>query len=332
MNIVRWGILSTANINRLVIPAITASKRGKLIAVASRGIDKAQSYASTWNIPVSFGSYEAMLDSDLIDAVYISLPNHMHAEWSIRAMNAGKHVLCEKPITLSTVEIEQVMETRAKTGRVLSEAFMYMHHPQAKTALSWIKEGKLGEVFAVRAVFNFIMNRPGDIRGIREFGGGSLWDVGVYPVSFANMVFKEIPEFVQGLQSLGNTGVDEIFSGSLFYSNNRYAQISCSFQSPSYSNTDILGTQGVLQMTRPFINLDSPERKLTYISKDGKSQEISIPDEYLYTGEIEDMHSAILDSKPSYYSLEESKRNIKTILALYASASQNCARMPLSDE
>ncbi len=331
MDIVRWGILSTANINRRVIPAINASKRGKLIAVASRDINKAQSYASTWNIPVSFGSYEAMLESDLIDAVYISLPNHLHAEWSIRAMKAGKHVLCEKPITLSTNEMDQIMDTRVKTGRVLSEAFMYLHHPQTKTAIKWIKDGKLGEIFAVRAIFNFILDRKGDIRRIREFGGGSLWDIGVYPVSFANMVFNEIPEFVIGIQSLGNTGVDEIFSGSLHYPNHRYAQISCSFESPSFTSTDIIGTQGVLQMTRPFINLDSPERKLTYISKDGKSQEISIPDEYLYNGEIEDMHAAILDLKPSYYSLEESKRNIKSILGLYASASQNGSQVSLSN-
>ncbi len=331
MDIVRWGILSTANINRRVIPAINASKRGKLIAVASRDKSKAESYASTWKIPVSFGSYEALIESDLIDAIYISLPNHLHAEWSIRAMRAGKHVLCEKPIALSTGEMDQMIETSAKTGFVLSEAFMYRHHPQTKTAISWIREGKLGEIFAVHAIFNFLLDRTIDIRRKREFGGGSLWDVGVYPVSFANMVFGKAPEWVQGYQTLGETGTDEIFAGLLSYPGNYYAQISSSFQSPFYAYADIIGAKGVLKFSHPFTGLDSSDRNLSFLSNNGNSQEISIPEEYLYAGEIEDMHAAILDSKPPYLSLEESKTNIKTILALYSSAFQNGEKTILTD-
>lgn len=331
MDIVNWGILSTANINRRVIPAINASNRGKLIAVASREKAKAESYAATWNIPVNYGRYEDLIESDSVDAIYISLPNHLHAEWSIRAMRAGKHVLCEKPITLSIDELDQMKKTSKETSRVLSEAFMYRHHPQTKTALSWIREGKLGEIFAVHAIFNFLLERTNDIRRQLESGGGSLWDVGVYPVSFANMVFNNSPVWVQGTQKPGASGTDEIFTGSLYYSGNNYAQISSSFQSPFYAYADIIGTQGVLVFSRPFTNVNTPERKLTFHPKTGEPQEISIPDEYLYAGEIEDMHDAILDSKPSYLSLEDSKRNIKTILALYASASQNGNRINIVD-
>lgn len=332
MEIVNWGILSTANINRKVIPAINDSKRGKLIAVASRDIQKAKNYASSWNIPINYGSYDELTESDKVDAIYISLPNHLHAEWCKRAMLAGKHVLCEKPITLSIYELDELIKTSKETGCIIAEAFMYRHHPQTKIAMSWVNDGKLGEVFAVHAIFNFLLERVNDIRREPNFGGGSLWDVGVYPVSFANMVFGNSPNWVQGIQSVGESGTDEVFSGSLIYSNNHYAQISSSFQSPFYTYADIIGTQGVLTFSRPFTNVQSPERKLFFHSKFGDAQEISVPEEYLYTGEIEDMHDAILESKTPFLSLEDSKRNIETILALYTSASQNGSQIFISNE
>jgi len=323
MEIVRWGILSTAHINRRVIPAINASKRGKLIAVASREKSKAEKFSADWNIPVSFGTYEALIESDLIDALYISLPNHLHAEWSIRAMQAGKHVLCEKPIALSLDEIDHMIETSKKTNRVLTEAFMYRHHPQTKIAETWIKEGRLGDVFSVQAVFNFLLEKPGDVRRVPEFGGGSLWDVGVYPVSFANMVFQGNPDWVRGVQISGITNIDESFFGLLTYSNNRYAQISSSFQSPLFTRAAVVGTQGILFFSRPFTGMDLPDRKLIFQSNKDEVQELIVPEEYLYAGEIEDMHSAILEGKPPYLSLEESRLNVNTILSLYNSAKQN---------
>lgn len=330
MGTVRWGILSTANINRKVIPAINASKRGKLIAVASRDRDKSENYASTWNIPISYGSYEALIESKKVDAIYISLPNHLHAEWSIRAMRAGKHVLCEKPITISMQELDHMIMVSKETGCILTEAFMYRHHPQTKIAMSYIKEGKLGEIFAIHSIFNFRLNRINDVRRKPEYGGGSLWDVGVYPVSFANMAFNGSPKWVQGYQTLGESGTDEIFTGSLFYSNGGYAQISSSFQSPFYTYAAVIGTEGIITFTRPFTDVDSPERKLLFHPQKGTQQEISIPDEYLYAGEIEDMHNAILNSQPPFLSLEDSKRNIKTILSLYTSAIKNSERIDIS--
>ncbi|NTV37777.1 MAG: Gfo/Idh/MocA family oxidoreductase [Anaerolineales bacterium] len=145
MNKVRWGILSTARINRRLIPAIRASRRGVVVAVASRDEARSKAYAAEWEIPQYFGSYEAMLDSGEIDAVYIGLPNHLHAEWTIKAMQAGLHVLCEKPFATSLQEVDAMIAASQQTGRVLAEAFMYIHHPQTKIVREWVRSGKLGE-------------------------------------------------------------------------------------------------------------------------------------------------------------------------------------------
>ena len=157
MNKVRWGLLSTANINKMLIPAIRASNRGELVAVASRSQEKSTAYAAEWEIPLSFGSYEALLESAEVDAVYISLPNHLHAEWSIKAMEHGKHVLCEKPFALTMDEVDRMCAVSEATGMVLTEAFMYRHHPQTKIAGEFVRAGNLGEITVVRGAFNFKM-------------------------------------------------------------------------------------------------------------------------------------------------------------------------------
>ena len=185
MTTVRWGLVSTANINRRVIPAIRQSARGQLTAVASRDIDKSTAYAAEWQIPSAFGSYEAMLASDEVDAVYISLPNHLHAEWTIKALEAGKHVLCEKPFAVTLEDVDRMIAASRQTGLVLAEAFMYRHHPQTKIVGDWVREGRLGDIARVSAVFNFSGMQPDNVRLNPGWGGGSLWDVGVYPISLA---------------------------------------------------------------------------------------------------------------------------------------------------
>ncbi len=153
MNKVRWGLVSTANINRRVIPAIRECQRSELVAVASRDLQQARDYAQKWEIPQAFGSYQAMLESDQVDAVYVSLPNHLHAEWAIKAMQAGKHVLCEKPFATSLQDVDRMIATSRQTGRKLAEAFMYLHHPQMDIVNQWVQSGKLGEIVLVRANF-----------------------------------------------------------------------------------------------------------------------------------------------------------------------------------
>jgi xylose dehydrogenase (NAD/NADP) len=322
MNKVRWGLLSTANINRHLIPAIRASKRGELHAVASRTEEKAQTYADQWQIPHAFGNYEAMLDSGAVDAVYISLPNHLHAEWTIRALEAGLHVLCEKPFALSEQDVDRMIAASERTGKFLAEAFMYRHHPQTKAVGDLVGTGRLGEITIVRAVFNFLLERRVDIRLVPEFGGGALWDIGVYPVSFAQYIFGSPPMKVFGAQRVGETGVDESFCGTMIYAEDKMAQISCSFRSPFHIHAEICGSKGRLVLNRPFVGLET-DRRMLFIDGDGNEDEIPVPEKALYLGEIEDLHAVVLDGAQPYLTLQESKNHVRTVCALYQSAQTN---------
>ena len=323
---IRWGLLSTANINRRIIPAIRQSHRGELVAVASRTSESALAYAENWDIPLAFSSYQEMLESGSIDAVYIGLPNHMHAEWSIKAMQAGLHVLCEKPFALTLEDVDAMITVQKETGMVLAEAFMYRHHPQTKIVGELVHNGHLGEVTVFRGIFNFSMNPKGrdknnpNVRLVPDWGGGSLWDVGVYPLSFAQYIFGGSPQWVFGSQWTGEFGVDETFCGQMGYDGGGFAQISASFRTPYHTYVEIIGSDGRIELTRPFTGLDEMERCITLFDKDGKAQEIPISEEYLYLGEIRDMHAAIIDNAPNYLSLAETRNHIKTTLALYKSA------------
>jgi len=322
MKTIRWGLISTANINRRIIPAITDSQRGKVVAVASRDEEIAQAYAIKWEIPHAFGSYDAMLTSDLIDAVYIGLPNHLHAEWSIRAMSKGLHVLCEKPFALSVDEVDQMIAASQQYDCVLAEAFMYRHHPQMIIAGEWTHGGRFGDICVVRSVFNFTLQSHHNIRLNPEYGGGSLWDVGIYPVSFAQFIMGGPPRWVSGFQWTGETGVDETFAGILHYAGDRIAQISSSFRTPFYTAAEVIGTQGRLTLNRPFVALDE-ERKMIFHPSEGEPIEIPVPEKELYLGEVEDMHAAILDGAPNYLSLDETRDHIRTVAALYQAAQTN---------
>ena len=319
MKKVRWGLLSTALINKKVMPVIRASRRAELKAIASRDANRAQAYAKEWEIPHAFGGYQEMLDSGEIDAVYISLPNHLHAEWTIKALKAGVNVLCEKPFAISMKEVDQMIAASKKSGKSLAEAFMYRHHPQTKILGDFIRKGNLGEISHTRGTFSFLLTDRNDIRIKPEMGGGSLWDVGIYPLSMSQYVFGEPPMSVFGMQWVGETGVDETFVGQMSYSGNRFAQISCSFRTEFNINYEITGTLGRLLSTRPF-NLLDKERRLIFYPNDGPPRELRVPKQELYAGQIEDMNAAILDNSPCYLTLEETRNHVRTALALYESA------------
>ncbi len=319
MDHVRWGLLSTANINKKLIPAINESYRGSLAAVASRSKGLAVSYAAEWGIPDSFGSYEEMLASDVIDAVYIGLPNHFHAPWTIKALEAGKHVLCEKPFAITLEEVDQVIQKSKETGLVVAEAFMYRHHPQTKMVGEWVASGRLGDITIVQGAFNFKLDDPDNIRLVPELGGGSLWDIGIYPVSYAQYLMGEAPEWVHGDQRLGDTGVDMVFSGQMGYSDGKMALFSSSFRTPSHTFFEIIGTEGRLEIHQPFVDLDIGQ-SLIYYPAEGEPQYPTAIHKDPYLGEIKDMHSAIIDGWLTYISLEETRDHIQTISALYESA------------
>ena len=318
MSKVRWGLVSTANINLKVIPAIQQSKRGEITAIASRDIDRAQAFARKWDIPNAYGSYQKMFNSGDVDAVYISLPNQMHAEWSIKAMQAGVHVLVEKPMATTLKDMDDMIVTQQKTGKLLAEAFMYRHHPQTEIVREFIRSGELGEVCLIRGTFNFKVSNEDDTRLSPQLGGGSLWHVGVYPLSFAQHIMGEPPVKVSGAQVLGPSGVDEYFSGQMWYACGTVAQISSSFRLPFLTYMELQGSKGHLFINHPFTGIDGG--KVTFYPENQHSTNLKVPQMYLYLGEIEDMQAAILDGAQNLVTLKETRNHIKTALALYRSA------------
>ena len=317
MEKLKWGLLSTARINRAVIPPIRLSKRSELIAVASRDQATSEAYAKKWDIPRAFGSYEAMLSDPGINAVYISLPNHLHAEWSVKCAAYGKHVLCEKPLALSIMEVDRTIEAAKKHRVVIAEAFMYKHHPQTLKVVELVRQRAIGDLLVVKGTFTFNLTHPNDVRLYPEMGGGSVWDVGCYPISFSRLVAAAEPIEVFGWQVLGPTGIDEVFVGQMRFASGLLAQFESGFRTPYRTGMEIIGSTGSIRIERPF----KPEcDKPIGIFHGDRTESIRVPDQELYQGEIEDMENAALDGKPQRVPLEDSRKNVAVIKALLESA------------
>ena len=314
----RWGLLSTARINQALIGPLRSSKRNTLTAVASRSQDNADVYARENSIEKAYGSYDAMLADPEIDVIYNPLPNHLHAEWTINAIEAGKHVMVEKPIALTVAEVEAMDAAAKKHRRVVAEAFMYRHHPQTLHIVEMINTGKLGAIKFVRGSFSFQLNRPGDIRLDPALGGGALWDVGCYPLNFTRTVLGADPVEVFGRQVTGSTGIDETFIAQLRFPGDVYAQFDCSFVIPFRSVMEVMGTMGRLAIPAPFKPGEKEHILLT--RPNGVIDTITIPGEPLYIGEVEDMADAVLLGKTPRVSLADSRSNVATILALFESS------------
>ena len=223
---VKWGIISTAHINRLVIPGAHESPKVDLVGVASRDRARAETYAREWEIPRAYGSYEELLEDPEIEAVYISLPNTMHCDWSIRAVEAGKHVLCEKPLSRHPEEIEAAFDAADRAGRLLSEAFMYRHNPQTKRLKQLVDDGAIGELRLVRTSFSYSLYDADNIRLRTDVEGGALMDVGCYCVSGSRLLGGE-PESVYGQAFVGETGTDWVFTAQLRFPDDVLALFDC---------------------------------------------------------------------------------------------------------
>jgi len=313
-----WGLLSTARINRVLIAPLQISKRNHLLAVASRSQAVADVYAREKRIPRAHGSYEALLADPEIDVIYNSLPNHLHAEWTIKAVEAGKHVLCEKPLALSVAEVDAVKSAAQKHGRVVAEAFMYRHHPQTLKVQELVKGGSLGTLKLIRGSFSYTLSREEDIRLLDPaLGDGSIWDIGCYPISYARTVVGENPVEVFGWQVTGKTGIDETFVGQMRFGGDIHAQFDSSFIIPFQSFMEIVGSEGTLSIPKPF----KPEvNERIFISRDEKMETIKVKGQELYLGEVEDMADAILLGQDSLISLDDSRANVGVITALLESA------------
>ena len=315
--ILNWGLLSTANINQALIPPLRASKRSRLLAVASRSKDSAASYARERRIPRAYGSYEEMLADPEIDVIYNPLPNHLHAEWTIKAVEAGKHVLCEKPLALQVEEVDAIRAAAETHGRLVTEAFMYRHHPQTLKVQELVENGTLGPVKLIRGSFSYVLGREGDIRLNPEWGGGSIWDVGCYPISYARSVLGQNPLEVFGWQVTGPTGIDVTFAGQMKFADDVLMQFDSSFVLPFHTFMEIIGSEATLNIPRPF--KPGKDEKI-YLSHGNKTETIKVKGQELYIGEVEDMADAVLLGRPARISLEESRANVQTILSLLDSA------------
>jgi xylose dehydrogenase (NAD/NADP) len=248
---VKWGIISTADINRKVIPGAHASPKVDLIAVASRDQARADAYATEWEIERAYGSYDALLEDPDVEAVYISLPNTMHVEWSIKALEAGKHVLCEKPLSRHADQVESAFDTADRTGRLLSEAFMYRHNPQAKRAKELVESGAIGELRLVRSTFSYSLYDEDNIRLRTEVEGGALMDVGCYTVS-GSRLFGGEPERVYGEAWFGPSGTDWIFAGTLRFPGDVLALFDCGTAMPNRDELEAIGSEGSLFLDDPW--------------------------------------------------------------------------------
>jgi len=317
--VLRWGLLGTARINRAVIPVMNEAARSSLEAVASRSLDRACTYAAEWQIPRALGSYEELLADPGVDAIYISLPNSLHVEWTVRALEAGKHVLCEKPLALSVEGVDEIEAAVRRTGRVAAEAFMYRHHPLTLAVERSVREGAIGELRFMRGAFTFPLTRAGDVRFDPALGGGSLWDVGCYPVSYSCFLAGTAPAEVFGWQETGPSGIDMAFAGMLKFPNGLAAQFDCGFRAAFRAEMEIVGTDGVLRVDRAFRT--GPESQLL-LTRGDETTPVSFDREDAYVGEIRDMAAAAFDGAAPRVPLSESRRTVETLRRLYASAAR----------
>ena len=317
MSRLRWGLLSTARINRLIIPAIRSSARSEVTTVASRALDKARAYAADWKIPRALGSYDALLADPDIDVIYIALPNSLHVEWTVRALEAGKHVLCEKPLALTALDVDRIAAAAGRAGRTATEGFMYRHQPLTHAVQAIVQSGRLGAIRGFKGAFTFPLTREGDVRLDPALGGGSLWDVGCYPVSYACLLAGEAPIEVFGWQQASAAGVDLEFAGMLRFRDGSVAQFDCGFTGPLRAEIEIVGRDAALRVTRPF---RTDEMSRLILSAGDRSEALPFAAAPPFSGEIADMEAAAIDGHPARISLAESRRTVETLTALYQSA------------
>ena len=312
---VKWGIISTADINRKVIPGAHASPKVDLVGVASRDQQRAEEYAKQWDIPRAYGSYEALLADPEIEAVYISLPNTMHCEWSIKSVEAGKHVLCEKPLSRHPNEVEEAFDAADKAGRLLSEAFMYRHNPQTKRVKQLVDEGAIGELRVVRSVFSYSLYDEDNIRLRTDVEGGALMDVGCYNVSGSRLVGGE-PEHVLGEAWYGPSGTDWVFSGALRFPGNVIGLFHCGTALPNQDELEVIGSEGSLFLDDPW-HCNVPVIELR--REDGVER-IELEREDSYRLELENLSDAIRGDGELLLGRADALGQARTLEALHESA------------
>jgi predicted dehydrogenase len=325
MQPVNWGIISTALIGTAkVIPAMQKSKHCRIQAIASRDLALAKKWAKELGIPKAYGSYEELLADREIEAVYNPLPNHLHVPWSIKAAEAGKHVLCEKPIALDAKEAEQLVAARNRTGKLITEAFMVRSHPQWLRARELVRQGKIGELRAVQGLFTYFLTDPENVRNKADIGGGGLYDIGCYPIVTSRFLFGGEPTRVVGLVEYDPVlKIDRLASAILDYPKGQ-ASFTCATQLVPYQRMQILGTKGRIEVEIPFNA--PPDQPCRIFIDDGsalgdasaKEETFPVCDQYAIQGDL--FSEAIRSGKPVEFPLENAVQNMRIIDAIFRSA------------
>ena len=321
MKKLNWGILSTAKIGiEKVIPAMQQGKLSEIVAIASRTHESAREAAKNLKIPKAFGSYKDLLDDTSIDAVYIPLPNHMHVPWTIKALAANKHVLCEKPIALTATEAKELLKETEKFPHLkVMEAFMYRHHPQWIQALELINGGGIGMVKTVHSFFSYYNDDPENIRNMVDIGGGGLMDIGCYCISLARLIFDEEPQRVFGkIEYDPGFETDRICSGILDFVQGT-STFTCSTQLVPYQRVNVFGTKGRIEIEIPFnAPPDKPCKMLFQNNEIIEEIEIKICDQYTIQGDLFSL--AVLKNEKVPTPIEDAVENMKVLEAVIQSA------------
>jgi predicted dehydrogenase len=312
---VRWGFLSTADINDKVLAGARESDRVDVLAVASRDAGRAEAYARERGIERAYGSYDELLADPEVEAVYISLPNSMHVEWSIGALEAGKHVLCEKPLSRHPREVERAFDAAERAGRFLTEAFMYRHNPQTKRLKELVDGGAIGRLRLVRAAFSFPLADTSDVRLNPGLDGGGLMDVGCYCVSGARLLAGE-PEQVYGEQVLSSSGVDELFAATMRFPGDVLAAIDCGLVLPVRDELEAIGEEGSLFLDDPW----HCRRPVIERRTRAGVERIELEPEDSYRLELENLGDAIRGDADPLLGREDALGQARALEALYRAA------------
>jgi predicted dehydrogenase len=316
MDPVRWGILSTARINHAVLEPARETETADVIAVASRDQARAADYAAKHGIPRAYGGYEALLADPDVEAVYISLPNGLHGEWSIKALEAGKHVLCEKPLSRRPDEVARAFEIAGGAGLVLMEAFMYRHHPQTRALAETVATGGIGELRQLRTRFSFTLTDESDVRLVPELDGGALMDLGCYCIGICRLLAGE-PEAVSGFQHLGPTGVDLRFDALLRFAHDAFAEFHCAFDLPEGTGIEAIGSEGRVLVREPFRCIEP------HLELNGEWIDVEDVDRYIL--QLENFSAAVRGEAEPLLGRADAMGQARTIDALYRSATSGAA-------
>lgn len=320
MRKVRWGIISTARIGtEKVIPAMQQSQNCEIIAIASREADKAKKAAEKLDIQKYYGSYQELLEDPEIDAIYNPLPNHLHVPWSIKAIQAGKHVLCEKPIALSAAEAESFLEVCQSYRDIkVMEAFMYRHHPQWQKTKQMVDEGKIGTLQTINSLFSYYNIDAENIRNMADIGGGGLMDIGCYCISLARFIFSEEPQRISGTINYDPDFKTDILANGILEFSKGTSTFTCSTQLSPYQRVNIFGSEGRIEIEIPFNAPPDKPTRIFYQYND-KIEEITfdICDQYTFQGDI--FAEAILNNTAVPTPIEDAVANMRVIEAIIKS-------------